>query len=62
MIGYKDMTFCPFYETCENGSTCHRALTQEVKDGAQKWWGVNNDAPIWIFSSEPDCHEKITHD
>lgn len=57
MIGYRDMTFCPFYEDCADSSTCPRPLTPEVKDQATKWWGQKDqEAPIVQFAEKPDCH------
>jgi hypothetical protein len=44
MICYKDRTFCGS-ENCKN--KCGRQLTEEVKEGARKWWGSDN-APIAI--------------
>lgn len=35
MICYKDKTFCRG-DGCQAFKGCHRALTQEVKDGAEK--------------------------
>jgi hypothetical protein len=35
MMCYRDMTFCTG-GGCANFDTCSRALTQEVKDGAEK--------------------------
>lgn len=61
MLCYKDMTFCIFYEGCTKASTCGRALTTEVKEAADKWWGSRNGkAPISIFTSIPDCYEHAS--
>lgn len=54
MIGFRDMTFCPFHETCHN--PCYRALTDEVKKSAERWWG-GPDAPIARFVEKPNCHD-----
>ncbi len=56
MIGYRDMTFCPFYQDCKNAPDCHRPLTPEVREYAAKWWG-GEDAPICVFMEKPECHE-----
>ena len=56
MICYRDRTFCPFWKDCRLGSECSRALTQEVKDAAAKWWGDENP-PIAFYVDEPDCFE-----
>lgn len=45
MVCYKDMTFCPHHESCEDGEDCERALTDQVKKDAEKWWG-RPGAPI----------------
>ena len=55
MIHYKDMTFCPFYESCQDGNDCFRALTEQVKKDAQGWWG-GDDAPVSIFTAKPPCY------
>ena len=57
MMGYRDMTFCPFHETCHN--PCHRALTDEVKEAAREWWEAG-DAPIVVYSDKPDCHDAVS--
>jgi len=56
MICYKDMTFCPHYETCATGAKCCRALTPDVVEAAGKWWGTDG-APIAQFAYPPDCYE-----
>lgn len=61
MIGYLDMTFCPYWEKCSDSQTCPRALTQDVLDGAKKWWG-ESDAPIAMFSEKPSCFKEIPCD
>lgn len=53
MIGYKDMTFCPFYSSCTKGAECERAKTQAVIDAAWKC-GMS----IMEFMHHPDCHEE----
>lgn len=58
MIGYRDMTFCPFYEDCRDKNDCHRPLTSAVKERAEHWWG-KPDAPIVQFSDKPSCHRPI---
>ena len=54
MMCYQDMTFCPFFKNCKNGDNCMRALTEQVKQDAQKWWGDGNP-PISIFVEKPKC-------
>lgn len=58
MIGYKDMTFCPFWPECKAGTTCPRAFTDAVKQAAAAWWG-SDDAPIALYASEPRCFEGV---
>ncbi len=57
MLCYKDMTFCPYWKECKEGSTCHRALTDEVKQGAERWWP--GEAPISVFTHPPKCFNVI---
>lgn len=55
MICYKDKTFCLNWETCMHGKYCHRALTDEVKDGASR-----ADLPISMSAFPIDtCEEWI---
>ena len=54
MICYKDMTFCTFYEDCQNRGTCHRPLTPEVRAAAERW--MPGTAPICQYSEQPECH------
>lgn len=55
MISYRDMAFCTHYESCKLGDVCFRALTTDVKRGAEAWWGGPN-APISVFSERPTCY------
>jgi hypothetical protein len=54
IMEYKDKCFCVFYETCKLGNTCHRALTQEVINGAF-------NVGMWVsqFVDKPDCYKDI---
>ena len=56
MIGYKDMTFCTFYEDCAKAKKCHRPLTEEVRIAANRWWNDTSEPPIAVFAEKPDCH------
>ena len=56
MICYRDMAFCTFYADCRHKDTCHRPLTETVKQAAAKWWG-GEDAPISVFWDKPACWE-----
>lgn len=51
MFSYKDKTFCPFYEECEEGTGCHRALTDEVASDAKRF-----GLPICQFLKKPCCY------
>ena len=44
MICYRDRTFCSS-KNCKD--KCGRKLTQQVQEGAEKWWG-NENAPIAV--------------
>jgi len=57
MIGYKDITFCPFYKDCLTGMDCFRALTPMIKIAASEWWG-SDDAPISVFVDKPACFKQ----
>ncbi len=65
MFSYRDMTFCDA-ERCKyfGDGTCHRALTNKVRDAAKAWWNSFNTDPdqvdqplISIFMTTPDCFE-----
>ena len=58
MMCFRDKTFCDFYKECKNGAECSRALTDEVKAEAVRWWG-NELPPIARWTSPPHCFEKI---
>ena len=54
MICYRDQTFCTaFGERCGN-ALCHRALTDEVRADASRWWG-NEGAPIAVADLWDGC-------
>jgi len=54
MMCYRDKAFCPFYKDCKGGKDCHRALTQEVRDEAEKMkLGIN------YFTDKPECYQAI---
>ena len=54
MMGYRDMTFCEAYKVCQDGAPCERALTEEVLEAADEWWGKEG-APICKFVDYPEC-------
>jgi hypothetical protein len=67
MICFKDMTFCDGNGgKCKKfGEGCHRSLTEEVEEAAEKWWNPEgktekkNCAPICRYSdpTKIDCYE-----
>ena len=56
MMCYRDRTFCPFFSSCSDAAICNRALTDEVKAEAKKWWGPEGEAPICIYLDKPKCY------
>lgn len=57
MICYRDMTFCNFADKCADAADCPRALTQEVREAAEKWWGKPNP-PIAVFGEKLECFRE----
>ena len=58
MMGFRDTTFCTA-TTCTKFDKCHRALTEKVKEDAEKWWG-GKDYPIALLyhpEQHMDCYE-----
>ena len=51
MKGYKDMTFCQFYDSCSLSDDCGRALTPAVQRDAEE-----TQLPIFMFVAPPICH------
>jgi len=56
MMCYMDVTFCD-ESTCSHWCECHKALTDEVRDKADKWWGKPG-VPISVFAGKPECYRK----
>jgi hypothetical protein len=54
MLCYRDKTFCSFSD-CKEYNRCHRAITQEVKDGANRI-----GLPICRFVEQPDCFQEYS--
>lgn len=50
MICYLDKTFCSFHKWCDEGQLCHRSLTDEVVEQAEKM-----ELDICQFVDCPDC-------
>jgi hypothetical protein len=66
MICYKDRTYCEYYQICQHGSECSRALTDEVREAAHQWWNWfmkketdAKDVPIARYVDKPECYEEI---
>ena len=56
MLCYRDMTFCPFWETCKNGSECYRALTADVSAKA-----IEFNMGISQYCEQPECYIEISN-
>lgn len=52
MLCYKDMTFCGFFDECEDGKDCHRALTEEIQTDAAQFI-----LQVCQFTDKPECFE-----
>ena len=50
MMCYKDRTYCQFNLLCKLGLTCDRALTDNIKQKAEKF-----GLPICQFVNIPEC-------
>lgn len=50
MMCYRDMTFCPYFHECRFGEVCHRALTDGVREAAEK-----AQLHICEYAETPDC-------
>lgn len=46
---YRDMTFCPFWESCIDGEDCYRRLPDNIPEG------------VWVsqFMEHPECYKEI---
>ena len=55
MICFRDKTFCPYYEECVKGENCPDALTEKVKEDAERWM---KNAPIMQFAGKPECFKE----
>ena len=54
MLCYMDKTFCGYYRTCSKGGSCHRALTEQVKESAKK-----AELNICVFMERPGCYKSM---
>lgn len=52
MICYKGKTFCQFWKSCKYGQNCNDALTEKVKQDADKWM---NRKLICQYAEKPEC-------
>ena len=59
MICYRGKTWCSFHLKCDH--PCERALTDQVKADAKKWWG-SDKAPICQFTDKPECFKEKKND
>lgn len=58
MLCFQDMTFCKCSK-CTKWDTCHRALTKEVTDAADRWWkDCEGSPPICMFTDTPECYKE----
>jgi len=57
VLSYRDTTFCSFHDTCKDGEGCTRALTDEVKAGADKI-----GLPICQWAEKPKCYKEAEHE
>lgn len=55
MLCYRDITFCPFHDTCKVGSICGRAYTDTVKKLAEEWL---KNPPVALYGEKPPCWEE----
>ena len=57
MLCYKDKTFCK--SDCVNAE-CHRYLSEEIRQGARRWWNHDPDnAPIAMANFSSNCEAYI---
>ena len=66
MISFRDRTYCPYFNTCQNGNSCKRALTDSVKRDAEIWWDDfmngkedRGEPPICVYADKPECYKEI---
>lgn len=51
MLCYRDMTFCPFHESCASAPECPRALTEAIQREASRL-----QAPVCLYAAKPSCY------
>ena len=55
---FKDHVWCPFWATCTDGPTCEVALTEDILNQAEVWWGSKN-APVSQYLEKPGCFKGV---
>jgi hypothetical protein len=58
VIHYRDQVFCTAYPSRCINSSCFRAVTDEVREEARKWWGSPN-APIATMDMRKGCESIV---
>lgn len=53
MLCYRDMTFCPLWESCAHGDGCPHAPTPVVRRRAEEC-----GLPVSEYAGPPECYEK----
>ena len=51
---YRDRTYCAYFPDCAQGVDCPRALTDEVKDAAER-----EGLPICQYAERPECFSYV---
>ena len=52
MLCYRDMTFCPFWESCRKMADCGRALTPDIVERAHL-----AKMDISQYADKPECYK-----
>ena len=55
MLCYRDKWFCEKYTECKIGEDCSRALTEQVREDAHKWWGDSDNLVPISINNNPEC-------
>ena len=54
MLCYKDKSFCNFWKSCQQGSSCKHAYTDTVKELAKKCM-----LPVDLYDTPFTCYNNI---
>ena len=54
MMCYKDRTFCTFFAKCSDADKCGRALTNKIRNDAQRF-----NMPVSVYTNTPECFVEI---